>query len=39
MLRLSCLILTLLLATTSSANVTAELNQVGNATLKVMFLC
>jgi hypothetical protein len=37
MLRPSCLILTLLLATTSSANVTAELNQVGNATLKVMF--
>ena len=37
MLRLSCLILTLMLATTSSANVTAELNQVGNATLKVMF--
>jgi len=37
MLRLSGLILTLLLATTSSANVTAELNQVGNATLKVMF--
>jgi len=37
MLRLSCLILALLLATTSSANVTGELNQVGNATLKVMF--
>lgn len=37
MLRLSCLILTLLLTTTSSANVTGELNQVGNATLKVMF--
>ena len=37
MLRLSCLIFTLLLATTSSANVTTELNQVGNATLKVLF--
>ncbi len=37
MLRLSCLILTLLLAAASSANVTAELNEVGNATLKVMF--
>lgn len=37
MLRLNCLILTLVFATFSSANVTSELNQVGNATLKVMF--